>query len=53
MLLVAGSPPWEPGFYPRSSHVGFAADKVALGQVFSKYVHRLHLPVFIPPTAPY
>jgi hypothetical protein len=29
-LLVAGLSPWRPG----SIHVGFAVDKVALGQVF-------------------
>jgi hypothetical protein len=26
-----------PGFEPRSGHVGFVVDKVALGQVFSEY----------------
>jgi hypothetical protein len=35
--LVAGFPSWRPGFYLRSSHVGFVVDKVALGQVFSEY----------------
>jgi hypothetical protein len=30
-------PPRRPGFEPRSSHVGFVVDKVALGQVFSEY----------------
>jgi hypothetical protein len=35
--LVAGFPPRRPGFNPRSSHMGFVVDKVALGQVFSKY----------------
>jgi hypothetical protein len=29
--LVAGFPPRRPGFDPRSGHVGFAVDKVALG----------------------
>jgi hypothetical protein len=29
--------PWRPGFEPRSGHVGFVGDKVALGQVFSVY----------------
>jgi hypothetical protein len=35
--LVAGFPPWRPGFEPRSGHVGFVVGKVALGQVFSEY----------------
>jgi hypothetical protein len=35
--LVAGFPPRRPGFNPRSGHVGFVVDKVALGQVFSEY----------------
>jgi hypothetical protein len=35
--LVAGFPPRRPGFEPRSGHVGFVVDKVALGQVFSEY----------------
>jgi hypothetical protein len=26
-----------PGFEPKSGHVGFVVDKVALGQVFSEY----------------
>jgi hypothetical protein len=30
-------PPRLPGFDPRSGHVGFVVDEVALGQVFSKY----------------
>jgi hypothetical protein len=29
--------PLRPGFDPRSGHVGFVVDKVALGQVFSEY----------------
>jgi hypothetical protein len=33
--LVTGFPPQWPGFEPRSSHVGFVVDKVALGEVFS------------------
>jgi hypothetical protein len=37
VLLVAGFPPRRPGFDPRSDHVGFVVDKVALGQVFSEY----------------
>jgi hypothetical protein len=32
--LVASLPPRRPGFFPRSFHVGFVVDKVALGQVF-------------------
>jgi hypothetical protein len=35
--LVAGFPPRKPGFDPRSGHVGFVVDKVALGQIFSEY----------------
>jgi hypothetical protein len=35
--LVAGFPPWQPRFDPRSGQVGLVVDKVALGQVFSKY----------------
>jgi hypothetical protein len=34
---VAGFPPRRPGFEPRSGHVAFVTDKVALGQVFSEY----------------
>jgi hypothetical protein len=34
--LVAGFPSRRPGFEPRSGHVGFVVDKVALGQVFSE-----------------
>jgi hypothetical protein len=30
-------PPRRPGFDPRSCHVEFVVDKVALGQVFSEY----------------
>jgi hypothetical protein len=32
--LIAGLSPWRPWFVPRSFHVGFVVDKVALGQVF-------------------
>jgi hypothetical protein len=35
--LVAGFPSRQHGFDPRWSHVGFVVDKVALGQVASKY----------------
>jgi hypothetical protein len=34
---VTSFPQWQLGFKPRSGHVGFVADKVALGQVFSEY----------------
>jgi hypothetical protein len=30
-------PPRRPGLEPRSGHVGFVVDEVALGQVFSEY----------------
>jgi hypothetical protein len=33
----SGFPLPRPGFYPRSGHVGFVVDKVALNQVFSEY----------------
>jgi hypothetical protein len=36
-LLVACFPTRRPGFEPRSGHVGFMVEKVALGQVFSEY----------------
>jgi hypothetical protein len=36
-LLVAGFPPRWTGLHPRSGHVGFMVDKVALVQVFSEY----------------
>jgi hypothetical protein len=35
--LVAGFPPRRPGFYHKSSNMGFVVDKVALWQVFSQY----------------
>jgi hypothetical protein len=35
--VIAGFPPRRLGFKPGSGHVGFVVDKVALGQVFSKY----------------
>jgi hypothetical protein len=35
--LVVGFPPRWPGFEPRSGHVGFVVDKVALGRVFREY----------------
>jgi hypothetical protein len=35
LRLVAGFPPRRPGFEPRSGHVGFVVEKVALGQIFS------------------
>jgi hypothetical protein len=46
--LVAGFPPWRPGFDPGSVHVGFMVDKVAVGQVFPRVLW--FSPVsFIPP----
>jgi hypothetical protein len=41
-VIIAGFQPRRPGFKSGSSHVGFAVDKVALGQV------RIPLPIFIP-----
>jgi hypothetical protein len=38
MRLVAGFPPWRPGFGPRYGHVGFVVGKVEMGQFFLKYV---------------
>jgi hypothetical protein len=35
--LVAGFPQRRPVFEPKSGHVGFVGDKVALGQVCSEY----------------
>jgi hypothetical protein len=35
--LVVGFPQRRPGLESRSRHVGFVADKLALGQVFSEY----------------
>jgi hypothetical protein len=37
IIIVAGFLPRRPWFEPTSGHVGFAVDKVALGQVFSEY----------------
>jgi hypothetical protein len=37
LMLVAGLSPRRTGFDPRSVHVGFVVDKVALGQVFPEY----------------
>jgi hypothetical protein len=36
-VVFAGFPLRRPGFDPRSSHVGFVVEKVALGQVSSEY----------------
>jgi hypothetical protein len=36
--LVAVPSPRRPGFAPASVHVGFAVDKVALGQVFHRFL---------------
>jgi hypothetical protein len=46
--LVAGLSPRRPGFAPRSIHVGFVMDKVALGQVFLR-VLRFSPVNIIPP----
>jgi hypothetical protein len=35
--LIPGYPPRRPGIYPKSSHMEFVVDKVALEQVFSEY----------------
>jgi hypothetical protein len=35
--LVAGFPSRRTGFEPKSDHVGFVVDKVALGQIISEY----------------
>jgi hypothetical protein len=35
--LVVGFLPRQPGFDPRSSHVGSVMDRATLGQVFFKY----------------
>jgi hypothetical protein len=35
--LIAGFPQRRPKFEPRSGHVGFVVDKVALRQFFSEY----------------
>jgi hypothetical protein len=37
LVAAAGFPPWRPGFYPRSGHVGFVVAEAALGYVFSEY----------------
>jgi hypothetical protein len=46
----SGFPPRRPGYKPRSVHVGFVVDKMALGQVFSEH---FPLPILIPPTVPH
>jgi hypothetical protein len=38
ILDVASFLPQRPGFDPRSGHLGFVVDKVALGQVSSLYL---------------
>ena len=43
---VAGLSPWMPGFDPRSVHVGFVVDKVALGQVLPCQFHSTGAPLF-------
>jgi hypothetical protein len=37
VTMILGFPPRRPGLEPRSGHVGFVVDKVALGQIFSEY----------------
>jgi hypothetical protein len=37
MRLVSCFPPLLPGFEPRSGHVRFVVDKLALGRVFSEF----------------
>jgi hypothetical protein len=49
--LVAGFPPLRPGFEPRSGHVGFVVDKVALEQVFSEY--KYYVFGYYPSSCPY
>jgi hypothetical protein len=46
--LVAGLSPRSPVFAPRSVHVGFVVDKVALGQVFLR-VLRFSPVSIVPP----
>jgi hypothetical protein len=36
--IVTGFPPHWPVFDPRSRHVGFLVNKVALGQILSEYL---------------
>jgi hypothetical protein len=38
---------WQPGFEPKSGHVGFVVDKVALGQVSSTSSHSTKCSVLI------
>jgi hypothetical protein len=45
--LVAGFSPRRPGFAPRSVHVGFVVDRVAVGQGFSRVLR--FSPVYIIP----
>jgi hypothetical protein len=46
--LVAGLPPRRPGFDPRSVHVGFVVDKVALGQVPTRVVRFFPINFIVP-----
>jgi hypothetical protein len=50
--LVAGLSPRRPGFDPRSVHVGFVVDQVALGQDFPR-VLRFSPVSFFPPVLHY
>jgi hypothetical protein len=52
MSQNAAFQPQRLGFNPRSGHVGFVVDIVALGEGFLR-VLRFPLPILIPSTAPY
>jgi hypothetical protein len=49
---ITGVPPRQAQFDPRSGHVEFVVDKVALGANFLG-VLQFSLPIIIPPTTPY
>jgi hypothetical protein len=51
-LMRTSAVPYRPGFGPRSGHVGFVVENVALGLDFSEYF-GLPFPIFIPPTTPH
>jgi hypothetical protein len=46
--LVAGLPPWRPGFEAWSVRAGFVMDKVALGQFFLSVLRFLHVSIISP-----
>jgi hypothetical protein len=50
--LVAGFPPLWSGFDPRSGHMGFVVDRMALGADFLR-VFRFPLSILIRPTTPH